>query len=80
MGCVACVNKVDTSIRLCKLAGNIRGETSWLTEGSTKGGKAELSISARSREEIETIVEEVVSAVSSAGFRCTVDSLQVGTN
>eukprot|EP00579_Thalassiosira_antarctica_P027299 CAMPEP_0202026346 /NCGR_PEP_ID=MMETSP0905-20130828/58659_1 /ASSEMBLY_ACC=CAM_ASM_000554 /TAXON_ID=420261 /ORGANISM="Thalassiosira antarctica, Strain CCMP982" /LENGTH=222 /DNA_ID=CAMNT_0048589533 /DNA_START=321 /DNA_END=986 /DNA_ORIENTATION=- len=64
MGCVSCVNKVDTSIRQCKSAANIREETSWLTDdGSAKGGVAELSIMARTNEEVDAIAQEVVTAV-----------------
>ncbi|KAL7539213.1 hypothetical protein ACHAXR_010881 [Thalassiosira sp. AJA248-18] len=77
MGCVACVNKVDTSIRQCKSAPNIREETSWLTDSSAKGGMAELLISAKSNEDIDLIAEEVVDAVKNAGFHCDVESLQV---
>jgi len=77
MGCVACVNKIDTSIRQSKSAANIRGETSWLNDGSAKGGMAELSILAKTKEEIDTITEEVLAAISDAGFQCSVESLQV---
>mmetsp|Transcript_24060 Transcript_24060/g.51021 ORF Transcript_24060/g.51021 Transcript_24060/m.51021 type:complete len:366 (+) Transcript_24060:109-1206(+) len=77
MGCVACVNKVDTSIRQCKSAANIRGEKSWLTDSSAKGGLAELSILANTNEEVDAIAEEVVTAVKDAGFQCDVESLQV---
>lgn len=77
MGCVACVNKIDTSIRQCKSAANIREESSWLNEGSTKGGMAELTISAESNDGINVIVDEVVAAVEAAGFQCKVKSLQI---
>ena len=77
MGCVACVNKVDSSIRQCKSSSNVREETSWLTEGDAKGGMAELLISASTNEELDKIVEEVADAVNNAGFKCDVESLQV---
>ena len=81
MGCVSCVNKVDTSIRQCKSAANIREETSWLTDdGSAKGGVAELSIMARTNEEVDAIAKEVVAAVKKAGFQCNVESLRVDKN
>lgn len=78
MGCVACVNKIDTSIRQCKSAANIREESSWLNEeGSAKGGMAEVTISAESNDGINVIVDEVVAAVEDAGFQCKVKSLQI---
>lgn len=78
MGCVACVNKIDTSIRQCKsAANNIREEMSWLTETAKKGGTAELTISATTNEEIDRIAKEVVAAVEKAGFQCDVESLRV---
>eukprot|EP01082_Thalassiosira_pseudonana_P000855 g830.t1 g830 contig10:810676-811267(-) len=81
MGCVACVNKIDTSIRNCKyyVSSNINQERSWLTEDSQKGGMAELSIWASSSDDVQKIAEEVVSAVTNAGFECKVDSLQMDT-
>ena len=77
MGCVACVNKIDTSIRQSKSSDNIREETSWLTDGSAKGGMAELTISAESNDAINVIVDEVVAAVEDAGFQCKVKRLQI---
>jgi len=38
---------------------------------------AELSILARTKEEIDTTTEEVLAAISDAGFQCSVESLQV---
>jgi len=73
MGCVACVNKIDNSIRQCKSSANIIEESSWLTDTSTKGGKAELLISAATKEEIDQIVDEVINAINKSGFECSVD-------
>ncbi|KAL3808344.1 hypothetical protein ACHAXA_007628 [Cyclostephanos tholiformis] len=78
MGCVACVNKVDASIRGCNSAASIRDETSWLNGGAAKGGgAAELTIVGGTNEEIDRIVEEVVTSVKDAGFRCDVESLRI---
>lgn len=74
MGCVACVNKVDASIRGCNSAALIGEETSWLT---SKGGAAEISILGRTNEEINRAVNDVVAAVKDAGFRCDVKNLRV---
>lgn len=78
MGCVACVNQVDASIRGCNSASaHIKEEMSWLTDsaGGRKGGSAELIIRGRTNEEVNYIVEDVVAAVNDAGFRCDIDSL-----
>ena len=77
MGCVACVNKVDASIRGCNSAARIREESSWLTGGAAKGGMAELKILGKTNDEINRIVDDVVDAVKKAGFRCDVESLRV---
>ncbi len=76
MGCVACVNKVDASIRGCNSAYRIKEETSWLN-GAKDGGAAELTIMGETNEEIDRIVKEVVASVKLAGFRCDVESLLV---
>ena len=76
MGCVACVNKIDSSIRQCKFSSaNIKEETSWLTNGSEKGGMAEMMIQGKNNDEIDDVVKEVMSALEKAGFKCTVKSL-----
>lgn len=75
MGCVACVNKIDRSIGQCKSSANIIEESSWLVDTS-KGGKAELLISATTKEEIVQIVDEVIACVNKSGFECSVDSIQ----
>jgi hypothetical protein len=75
MGCVACVNKVDSSIRSCAFSTNIQREKSWLKDG--KGGVAELMVAAESRDAIDKIVEEVVGAVGKAGFQCEVKNVQL---
>ncbi len=77
MGCVACVNKVDSSIRRVSAANNIKEEKSWLSDTAAKGGVAELTISGKTREEIDGVVKEVVGAVHDAGFVCKVASLDV---
>ena len=77
IGCVACVKKVNSAIRGCNsAAAHILDESSWLT--GTKGGEAEVIIRGSSIEEIDQIVEEVVTAVKVAGFRCDVESITKG--
>ncbi len=76
MGCVACVNKIDSTIRQFGLRNrNIRDGASWLTDGSQKGGMAELKITGSSADEIEKMKDEVMAAIENAGFTCDVNSL-----
>ena len=77
MGCIACVNKIDTSIRQCESAVSITQEKSWLTEGPGKGGMAELKISAQSTEDIDKVIQNVVTAITNAGFEYKIESLQI---
>ena len=77
MECVACVNKIDASIRHCNSIAKIKEGSSWLTDGAAKGGTAELMILGKTNEEIDGIADEVVTAVKNAGFQCTIESLQV---
>lgn len=78
MGCVACVNKVDSSIRSCSFSSNIRQERSWLKDG--KGGVAELIVSAKNSDEIHKIAEEVVVTLGNAGFQCKVQSIDLNSD
>lgn len=78
MGCVACVNKVDSSIRGCSLSKNIQQEKSWLKDG--KGGVAEISVSSETAEGVEKVVQEVKRAVEHAGFQCEVGSIQMNAS
>ena len=78
MGCVACVNKIDASIRQCKSATRITQEKSWLNAPEIgKGGMAELIISASSDEDVDDIVKSVISTIREAGFECQKKSLQI---
>ncbi len=77
MGCIACVNKIDTSIRQCESANSITQEKSWLTEGPGKGGMAELHISSSSTEEIDEVIQNVVTAIKKAGFECKIENVQI---
>ena len=77
MGCIACVNKIDTSIRQCESAASITQEKSWLTEGTEKGGMAELKISAQSTEDVDKVIQNVVTAITNVGFECKTESLQI---
>jgi copper chaperone CopZ len=75
MGCVACVNKVDSSIRGCSFYANIKEEKSWLKDG--KGGIAELIVFTENEAGVNKVVEEVKRAVEKAGFPCEVESILI---
>lgn len=75
MGCVACINKVDASIRQCNPQ-KIMESRSWLTE-DPKGGRARFVLAADSVEDVESVVDAITKSVSKAGFPCSVDSVVV---
>jgi uncharacterized protein YoxC len=75
MGCVACVNKVDSTIRGCSFSTNIQQEKSWLKD--EKGGVAELIVSTENKEGVDKVIEEVKRAVGNAGFTCDVECVQI---
>lgn len=72
MGCVACINKINSSIRGCGVSTSILDEKSWLKD---QGGVAELTVSAGSIDDINTIALEVKRAVDKAGFQCEINSI-----
>ena len=77
MGCIACVNKIDSSIRKCDHARLITQEKSWLTDGPERGGFAEVDICAKDAEKIDQVVQNVVTAITDAGFECYTKRLQI---
>mmetsp|Transcript_28658 Transcript_28658/g.61482 ORF Transcript_28658/g.61482 Transcript_28658/m.61482 type:complete len:367 (+) Transcript_28658:292-1392(+) len=73
MGCVACVNKVESTLRQCSPE-NIDGAASWLnpsapSEGKKKGGRAKIEVRASSRDELDELAISVVGAIEDAGFK-----------
>lgn len=76
MGCVACINKVDSSIRRSAVE-HLRESRSWLHE-SGKGGMARIEFWARSEDHAREIAESAATAVREAGFNpCSVSNLVV---
>lgn len=74
MGCVACINKIDSSIRQCA-PDQITDAKSWL-EPSEMGGKALVRAVASTKEEAESLANTVAKSVQAAGFEpCFVDSV-----
>jgi len=81
MGCVACVNKIESSLRSCA-PDNIETASSWLNpkpkeEGGKKGGRAKIEVKASSKGELDDLAKSLVGAIESAGFQgSTIESLE----
>jgi copper chaperone CopZ len=74
MGCVACINKIDSSIRNCA-PDKITDATSWL-EPSENGGRALVRAVVSTKEEAESLANTVAKSVQAAGFEpCIVESI-----
>jgi copper chaperone CopZ len=84
MGCVACVNKIESSLR-SRAPGYIETASSWLNpkpkvEGGKKGGRAKIEVRATSKDELDDITRSLVGAIEDAGFGgSTIESLDIRT-
>eukprot|EP00934_Nitzschia_sp_Nitz4_P004858 Nitzschia sp. Nitz4//scaffold38_size140716//91213//91983//NITZ4_003152-RA/size140716-processed-gene-0.40-mRNA-1//1//CDS//3329550093//4848//frame0 len=67
MGCVACINKVETSLRQSDST-HILEATAWLDGGAKKGGRARVVLAAPPEFDIQILQNSVVKAIDSAGF------------
>lgn len=67
MGCVACVNKIDTSLRQ-SVPDQIVDATSWLDAENKKGGRAKVRLALASREELDSVNELILKSIVGAGF------------
>jgi hypothetical protein len=67
MGCVACINKIESSLRQCAPS-KIVDAASWLDPDKLKGGRAKVSFVADSKEEMDSVVQLVVNTIEGAGF------------
>ena len=67
MGCVACVQKIDASLRQ-SAPSQILHATSWLDSDKEKGGRAKVHMALRSREELDSLNESILKSIDSAGF------------
>mmetsp|Transcript_13393 Transcript_13393/g.33712 ORF Transcript_13393/g.33712 Transcript_13393/m.33712 type:complete len:339 (-) Transcript_13393:36-1052(-) len=85
MGCVACVNKIQSSLR-SRAPDKIETASSWLNpkpkeEGEKKGGRAKIVVKASSRDELDDLAKSLVGAIEDAGFQgSTIESLVVQTS
>jgi len=78
MGCVACINKIESSLRSCAPK-NIASASSWLNPkdeptaaakaAGKKGGRAQIEIKASSRDELNDLTKRLVDAIEDAGFK-----------
>jgi len=78
MGCAACVNKINESMRrLDKNNGDkyIKRAESWLND-EEKGGRARLVIALSNEDEIDILVKDAVQIVERAGFHCTLERVE----
>ena len=75
MGCVACINKIDATLRSSTDLG-IQDAKSWLNSDGIKGGKAKIELiledSYSDENTIELVVDEIVNLVKKSGFQCSV--------
>ncbi len=78
MGCVACVNKIESSLRSCA-PDKIETASSWLNpkeNGGKKGGRAKIEVKASSKGELDDLAKSLVGAIEDAGFQgSTIESL-----
>ena len=75
MGCVACINKIDSSIRKLMID-SILDSSSWLTD-DPKGGRAKVVFVTDSEQEARKYADSVVAAVSNSGFPCSINSFEL---
>jgi len=67
MGCVACINKIDNSLRNSAPA-NVIEATSWLDATKEKGGRATVRVAAKSQEQLNAINDGLLKSINEAGF------------
>jgi hypothetical protein len=77
MGCVACINKIDASVRQCAPE-HITSATSWLDPARPKGGRTKVQVSATSKAELNSITQSILKSIEGAGFGgSSVDTIEI---
>ena len=77
MGCVACINKIDASVRQCAPE-HITDANSWLDSASPKGGRTKVQVSATSEAELHSITQSILKSIEGAGFGgSSVDTIEI---
>jgi copper chaperone CopZ len=78
MGCVACINSIDTALRQIS---RVQFAASSLKPFGAKGGQAEVRIAADTQKEVDAIVESLTAVVAQVGFPGgAVESVRVKQN
>mmetsp|Transcript_16552 Transcript_16552/g.28875 ORF Transcript_16552/g.28875 Transcript_16552/m.28875 type:complete len:90 (-) Transcript_16552:218-487(-) len=67
MGCVACINKIESTLRDCA-PDQIVSASSWLEE-DRKGGCAKVDVFVDSEQDLDSLSRTVVDVIEGAGFR-----------
>jgi hypothetical protein len=67
MGCVACINKIDNSLR-SSAPGNIVDATSWLDPDKSKGGRARVRCAVDTQDELHEVRKSIIASIEGAGF------------
>lgn len=67
MGCVACINKIDNSLRQSAPL-NIIDASSRLDPNTVKGGRATVRITVDSLEQLDTVNQAILKTIDGAGF------------
>lgn len=68
MGCVACINKINNSLRQAAPDHQIVDAVSWLDPGKEKGGRARIHCAVGSREELYAVRRSILQSIEGAGF------------
>jgi hypothetical protein len=80
MGCVACINKINGSMRSSSSSSclNVVEARSWLNEDGVKGGRTRVvyQVEEATKEVVQNATEEAMKVVKDAGFQCEVESVQ----
>jgi len=67
MGCVACINKIDTVLRQ-SAPNRIVDASSWLDPTKTKGGQARVRCTVDSQDELNDVRKQILGSIEGAGF------------
>jgi copper chaperone CopZ len=77
MGCVACINKIESTLRNCAPADSIISVSAWL-ENDRKGGSAKVDVTVNSQEELDDLSRMVVKTIEGVGFQgSTISNVQI---
>jgi hypothetical protein len=68
MGCIACINKIDSSLRNELDQEKVINVSSQLDPARPKGGSAKVTLNVSSEEEAKAVRQLVIDVVGKAGF------------